>query len=228
MIQLTGHSRPRRACLSVLILLTWLTGCESVPPAAPAVPAPLETPDATDPAIAILLAEAEIAMSENRLTTPLDSNAYYLYLRVLSIDPDNEEANRGLAAIVDRYLTWAITHVHKGNYHRARDYLNKARSVDETDPNIAAVQNLLDDAMHRRHEVVLLDRQAVDSRTPEVSRQLQEIGAGLTGRQARVVIEAPSDAAGRWIYQQLNRGAPERVRARFELASDIRIRILYR
>lgn len=65
-------------------------------------------PVEVDPRIFSLLAKAEAAFAEDRLTTPLDDNAYLRYLQVLSIDPDSEKANQGIANIVEKYLAWSI------------------------------------------------------------------------------------------------------------------------
>ena len=73
---------------------------------------------------------------ESRLTTPIEDNAYYRYLQVLAIDPTNEDANTGISNIVEEYLDWSLESVANRNFRAATNYLNTARSVDDTHPNI--------------------------------------------------------------------------------------------
>jgi len=184
-------------------------------------------PVEADPRIFPLLAKAEDAYAEDRLTTPLDDNAYLRYLQVLSIDPDNEKANQGIADIVEKYLAWSIENVHMARYRRARDFLNKARSVDGNHPNIAAVENMVNSYANGKTQTFELSRKSTMLRDPETVSTLRAIAAEISKHQATIVIEAPSDATGRWIYQQLNEAAEERVRARFEMASRVRIHLYY-
>ncbi|HJO10561.1 MAG TPA: N-acetylglucosaminyltransferase, partial [Gammaproteobacteria bacterium] len=59
--------------------------------------------------------------------------------------------------------------------------------------------------------------------------KLQQIAVEISKNKATatIAIEAPSDAIGRWIYQQLNEATVERVRARFEITSRVRVHLFY-
>ena len=184
-------------------------------------------PVEVDPRILPLLAKAEEAYAEDRLTTPLDDNAYLRYLQVLSIDPDNGKANQGIANIAEKYLARSIDNVYQARYRRARDFLNKARSVDEDHPNIPAVENMLNSYASGRSQTFALSRKSTELREPDTVSTLRSIAAEISKHQATIVIEAPSDATGRWIYQQLNEATEERVRARFEMTSRVRIHLYY-
>ncbi len=164
-----------------------------------------------------LLYEARFAINEDRLTTPDDDNAYLKYSQVLSIDPTHPEANAGISLIVERYLEWALRAAERGQYRRAFDYLAKARSVDELHPNIAAVQKRINDAQNQKQHVYKLDREALKARSDQIIARLHEIGRLAAIHDARVLITAPSDPDGRWIYQQLNDADLKRIRATFEL-----------
>ena len=45
--------------------------------------------------INLLLSDAFLAFQDDRLTTPIEENAYLIYMQVLSIDPENNYANLG-------------------------------------------------------------------------------------------------------------------------------------
>jgi hypothetical protein len=212
--------------LLLLVLISILPGCqlEKVSPEEAVIPS---TPVKIDPRILPLLSMAEEAFVENRLTTPLEDNAYLRYLQVLSIDPDNEKANQGIADIVEKYLAWSIENVSLARYRRARDYLNKARSVDENHPNIAAVENMVNSYASGRTQTFELSRKSAEQKDADTASRLRAIAAEISRHDATIVIEAPSDATGRWIYQQLNEATEMRVKARFEMTSRVRIHLYY-
>ncbi|MCH8257116.1 MAG: hypothetical protein IIA75_04295 [Proteobacteria bacterium] len=225
-VNLLSEAIPLQQLTLLFILVSALCGCQTGT-------VPLEDLNASippvevDPRIFPLLAKAEEAFAENRLTTPLDDNAYLRYLQVLSIEPDNSKANQGIADIAEKYLAWSIENVQRARYRRARDFLNKARSVDENHPNIATVENMVNSYAEGKTQTFELSRASTERRDPETVSTLGEIAAEISKLQATIMIEAPSDATGRWIYQQLNEATRERVRARFEMTSRVRIHLYY-
>lgn len=208
----------------VLLILINLVACQSTL-VEKKDPLPIVT--RTDPRIDSLLEAAENALMKNRLTEPLDDNAYFRYLQVLSIDPQSEAAETGIAAIADQYLGWSIRSVEMGRYRRATDYLNKARSVDETHPNIAAVENMISDRINGNRKSFEFSRRSIREKEPAVISELKVIARDIDAFQASIVIEAPTDELGRWIYQQLNKTAAQRVRAVFEMTSRVRVHLYY-
>lgn len=73
-----------------------------------------------------LLYEGDIAILEDRLTTPTDGSAVYAYSEVLKIDPENSQARAKIAGIIETYLGWAES---AGNRTRARLYADKAAYI---------------------------------------------------------------------------------------------------
>ena len=228
----------------VLIVLIILTGCEttSVPTVtarATAAPTTTTTTSATtDKAIKAeprqvelnvpaLLEAGDIALMNEQLTTPLEDNAYFRYLQVLSIDPQNKAAEQGIANIVDKYLDWSIESVEMGRYDVATDYLRNARSVDENHPNIATVERMIGFHLNGNQKSFAFSRNSIQDKEPAVISELKTIASDISSHKASIVIEAPSDEMGRWIYQQLNESAQERVQARFEMTSRVRIHLFY-
>ncbi len=213
--------------VSLVMMVTFIAGCQTSPQEQ--VPAPVKKmPLEETQRIQFLLGEAVQAFEESKLTTPLDDNAYLKYLQVLSIDPHNLMAEQGIANIVEKYLAWSMDAVDSGRYRKAVDYLNKAKSVDEQHPNIVSVENLITNHMEGERKTFVLTRTEINEKNPETIARLQTIAADITKFDARIVIEAPSDPAARWIYQQLNEATPDRVSARFEMTSRVRIHLFYR
>lgn len=177
--------------------------------------------------IETLLAQAELAFGRKRLTTPLDDNAYYRYLQVLSIAPENASAQHGMQQIVETYLAWSIAAIEAGQYRRATDMLNKARSVDEQHPSIKAIEKRITRAQMSRSDTFKLDQSALSQHGDALIKELHEIGRKAERQQARVRIIATTDADGRWIYQQLNAASLNRIRATIELGSPPTILLTY-
>jgi len=85
-------------------------------------------------------------MDALRLTTPAGENAFERYQRVLAIEPENVDAQRGLEAIVIRYVTLANTVMSNGELKKAERYLDSASRVLPEDKGIALARNMLNAA----------------------------------------------------------------------------------
>lgn len=211
----------------MLVVAVVAVACTSVDPPAPAPVEPVITAPQSDPYVRFLLEEAAQLVRDNYLTTPLDDNAYLRYLQVLALEPDNQEAEQGLSNIVEKYLAFAINNVQLRRLGKATHYLNKARSIDETHPNIAAVSAAIESAEQSSILEYTFRTTVIEAQGAEVIEQLRDIGATIGQLDASIVIQAPSDRMGRWIYQQLNEVEEQRVRARFTRASQVRIQLQY-
>jgi len=202
-----------------------LVGCQSPAPKEPAAPEVITI--TTNEAISTLLAKAETAFANNRLTTPLDDNAYLWYLQVLAIDTHHESANIGISDIVEKYLSWAIANSDTGSVARAFDYLNKAKSVDESHPSIAAVAAYLSSKTTVRTARFPIDKTQLRAQNAEVQSKLREIAEEIDRLDASIVIYAPTDGLGRWIYQKLNANTGSRISAIFEISDKPQIVLQY-
>jgi len=76
-----------------------------------------------------LLQQAERAMAMDRLTTPIEDNAYAYYQKILSMSADNNDAKEGLDKIAQRYLTKAQEQAQLGNLSQAEALLQRAKFV---------------------------------------------------------------------------------------------------
>ena len=90
-----------------------------------------------------LLGSARIALSENRLMSPADDNAYDRYRKVLKLDPGDERAKQGLRDIAARYISLADQAIERSNLSEARDFVSRAKRADPSHPSLAGVQGRL-------------------------------------------------------------------------------------
>lgn len=204
-----------------------------------------------------LLNAGHDALRNSRFTTPDDDNAYLRYSQVLNLEPENPEALLGLSRIVDAYLELAISQAAKGKRHSAKDFVNKARSVDPRHTGISAIVNMIDE-QQRSHSVdyflpdaaleslaaVNRTLAAADPESPIPAPQnadypntqaalatvaiLQKVARQIEQTNASIIIGASSDALGRQIYQYLNQTTSKRIRAQFEFNNQTRVSLYVR
>jgi hypothetical protein len=236
---------PDSKYLVVFLLVTWLlvlTSCTMLPMGSPSVKQAstesqlvkqaatasqktLPMPDRDE--IQRLLIEAEIAFSDDNLTTPVDDNAWYRYLRVLVLDPENQSAREGISDIIEKYLDWTIQDIEAGYLRKAREYLVTVRAMDDTHPNLASVEKRLAEEESTGQQTIKLSRYGLDNQSTTLADQLYWLGFQIQEQNARVIILARNDAEGRWIYQQLNKAEHgPRIRAQVKLDPTPSLRIL--
>ena len=75
------------------------------------------------------LQQAQGHLDANRLTSPKGNNALELYQKVLSINPDNQNAQDGLNRIADNYVKLAANALDEGRISKARTYVKRGLEV---------------------------------------------------------------------------------------------------
>ena len=89
-----------------------------------------EGANAPDPRIAQGLQTADQYLRAWNLTSPAGRNAYDAYRRVLELDPDNAEAQKGMKKIGGRYADLAEKELKRGNLDKAMGYIKTGLGVD--------------------------------------------------------------------------------------------------
>lgn len=105
---------------------------------------------ARDDEVGELLRAAVADVEALRLTTPPGNNALERYQQVLTLEPGNEDAARGLEIIVIRYVTLANTAMSNGELAKAKQYLDSAGAVLPDDKGVALARNMLKAAASRK------------------------------------------------------------------------------
>lgn len=78
-----------------------------------------------------LFAEAGKAMKEDRIDQPPGDCAWYYYRAVLDMDPEHIEAQRGLIAVQDKMIDWAMEYARELDFESADRILEDAALVRE-------------------------------------------------------------------------------------------------
>jgi len=87
-----------------------------------------------------LLAKAELALSENRLTVPSADNAYAYYQAVLARDPGSAEARTGVRRIVQRYRQLATQRLNKRDLRGARLFASRGLKIWPRDQKLLEIK----------------------------------------------------------------------------------------
>ncbi|NIB39040.1 N-acetylglucosaminyltransferase [Pseudomaricurvus alkylphenolicus] len=168
-----------------------------------------------------LLAEAEAALSDDRLMTPANNNAYDRYQAVLLLQPNHPQARSGLQQILIRYLQLARASLGRSQLKQAEIYADRARRIDRHNPLLQEFDQQLQ--RQRQHLEAAgegefpLDAGAVSRRSDELLPVLAEIVGRLRRTDETVLIVARTDADGRWLYKQMKKAA-----AGYRIRGDIK------
>jgi hypothetical protein len=180
--------------------------------------------------ISQLLFEAEAALAADKLTTPIEDNAFDRFNAVLILRPGNETALNGLHEIFTRYVLLAQDAMRSGEYGKARALVERARSVNSESPTLA---NLAEELRKKEREYVRaqpqleispnqkeikLNVEGLNRRDDVMVEQLQGLAVQVRDSDEILLIEARSDSEGRWIYQRMAEGVPG-----YRLRGDIRL-----
>lgn len=90
-----------------------------------------------------LIALAQAAFEEHRLTIPAKASAYDYYREVLELDPDNTEAASGIGRVVRRYQTLAAGRIERARYGEARQFIRRGLRVRPGDDKLLSLSDKL-------------------------------------------------------------------------------------
>ena len=85
---------------------------------------------------------ARKSLEENRLTAPLEKNAYYYYVRLLEINPDDKSARQGLMLIAERFAYLAEKELADNNYESAVGYINIGLQINPENKMLKELKSL--------------------------------------------------------------------------------------
>jgi curved DNA-binding protein CbpA len=90
-----------------------------------------------------LLQECQEHFKANRLTTGNPSTALICYKKVLTLEPRNREAKKGLRAIEGRYRNWAENALRRNKLRQVKVYLVGLEKVNPTAPALTRLKKRL-------------------------------------------------------------------------------------
>lgn len=241
---LPGSPRGLRLLVWSVALLGTLAACQAPDSRVvyvPQEPEPEESVQVEAPLSAIVMDDAERhrryvadilfdgmrALRADRLMTPPEDSAFHYFNRALALEPGNAIALEGLQDILLRYLQLADTASRQGQFDNAEGFLRRAAQVDQTHAGIATSRQTLQRERERTHSVHVLNARELRARQPAISAQLRELASTVARVDAFVLITAPNDEMGRWIYAQLQEALGDyRVRGDIEIGEQPTVRLV--
>lgn len=212
-------------CVAVMLMLS---GCQVQQPEPPPEP-PGTVVEPAAPAIPPAqlrnwLEAAETAIERDHLTYPEEGSAFAIYQQILALDPDQEDARRGLERIVEVYIQLAMRALERRQFATARSMLARARIILPDHPSIEPSAAQIRLIMNADRVTLRLTSAAVKDAEPATLESLQQFAAVADDRSCRFTISARNDAQGRWLYQQLSAGLQtSRLRAQIQVRTPIQI-----
>lgn len=177
--------------------------------------------------VADILYQGMRALAADRLMTPAENSAYHHFNRALALDPDNQIAKDGMRDIAGRYLQLADLAGRQGQFDNAETFMRRAAQVDGSHPNLEQTTRRLQTERERTHSVTTLNARDVITRQPSVTAQLQELARVIADANAFVLITAPNDELGRWMYAQIQDALGDyRVRGDIEIGEQPSVRLV--
>ncbi|WP_101758302.1 serine/threonine-protein kinase [Oceanicoccus sp. KOV_DT_Chl] len=118
-----------------------------------------------------LLAEAAVAIKDNRLSSPIGDNAYDRYQSVLALDPENADALSGISTIAASFLKQSIAEAANNNFSRARALVAAAIQIDSQHPDLQATQLSINKSEERARQQQLAESNKKQLTPEELERQ---------------------------------------------------------
>ncbi|MDP2129160.1 MAG: hypothetical protein Q8K97_17490 [Pseudohongiella sp.] len=177
--------------------------------------------------VADILYQGMRALRTDRLMTPPEDSAFHYFNRALALDPGNQIANDGLRDIAGRYLQLADLAGRQGQFNNAENFMRRAAQVDGSHPNLEQTRRRLQTERERTHSVTTLNAREVLARQSSVITQLRELARIAMDNNAFVLITAPNDEIGRWMYAQIQEALGDyRVRGDIEIGEQPSVRLV--
>lgn len=107
--------------------------------------------------LASLLDQADNYYDQHRFLYPKDKNAHDLYRQVLKLDPDNQQAQRGIQNIIAYYQDAAETQIANKKFDKAKRIINNIAKIDAGSPVVRGLRNKLNNAGQQSNNQAKID-----------------------------------------------------------------------
>ncbi len=223
----------RLVLLMVLQLLVITAGCVSTPaqPVAPPPPPAPKVIDAKTQKIELLLGRADTAFSMQALTEPASENAYDLYRAVVILDPTNQRGQEGIKKVAQAYPAQVEEAMNGKQYDAALRKLQKGLILFPNNPQLKQMDaqvraaKLAQTRAAAKSTLISLPPAELTAKTPAVETTLRNLAKRVAASNELLVINARSDAEGRWIYKTMKEAAGARLRGDIKISSSPSIQL---
>ncbi|MEJ2337244.1 MAG: hypothetical protein P8Y26_16655, partial [Gemmatimonadales bacterium] len=148
--------------------------------------------------IARLLSEADQDLRQGKIEGPEGDNAVSRYRAVLTLDPDNARARKGLDRIVDRFVALADEALGQRNLDRAGGFLSSAEGIAPDDRRVSEARARLESLAGESRDADAIRRDLAAAEADiEAGRLTGPKGNNAVERLRRVLARDPDNRAAR-------------------------------
>ncbi|MFT4997298.1 MAG: hypothetical protein ACJA0M_002281 [Chitinophagales bacterium] len=186
-----------RICLSFLLLIL-VSGCSML-----VSDAVTHKPQSQQLAqVTLLLAKANEAIERGRFVAPQFDNANGYYRQLLVLSPTNDQALAGIQNLAEILSLKAKQSLEVDRIQDYRVYTSWIRQIAPGSPLLAELKGL-DPARQDGGNSWAISSSDLAARNSSARKKIKQAALTAKAYASRVKIIAPTDADGRWIYQQM-------------------------
>jgi hypothetical protein len=158
--------------------------------------------------LTLLLDKANKAIERGRFVTPQFDNANGYYRQLLIFYPNNDQALAGIQNLTEILSLKAKQSL---EVDRVRDYRVYTSWIEQIAPSSPLLTELkgLDPGQQDSRSSWAISSSDLKARNSNAKKNIKQAALTAKAYESRVKIIAPTDADGRWIYQQMRVFADE-------------------
>ena len=192
-----------RICVIILLLMLF-SGCSMLAP-----DAVTHKPQSQQQLqLTLLLDKADKAIERGRFIAPQFDNANGYYRQLLVLEPGNQQALAGIENLTDILSLKAKQSLELDRVRDYRVYITWIEQIVPSSPLLAELKTLDPDRQISRGSWTIRVSD-LKARNRNAKKKIKQAALTAKAYQSRVKIIAPTDADGRWIYQQMRGFADE-------------------
>ena len=101
-----------------------------------------------------MLQQVDHYIATQRFTTPKHANAYDILQAILKLDPNNQQAIKGIDQVVDGYFYLAQLRLKNNQIKLAQLYIKKGLEIRHQHPGLIKLKNLVNKMIDSEQKVV--------------------------------------------------------------------------
>ena len=175
--------------------------------------------------IAEMLKLAQADLKANRLSTPKDSNALDRYEAVLQRDPQNSEAQDGIAAVAERYAALAAISLDNGDLDKAGALLERGRNAKPDAASLDGIAKRLQAARQAAAQAAQV--QAAKEAAAKEQAQIEQAAREQAARDAAAKEQAAREQAAKEQAAREQAAKEQAEKARLALAQPPAVAFMF-
>ncbi|WP_168204297.1 serine/threonine protein kinase [Aliikangiella coralliicola] len=141
-----------------------------------------------------LISQGNLALKEERLSSPQDNNAIYYFQQVLKLEPQNQNAKEGLEQVTDTYANLVEAAISENTYSRARTLLARFSSLSDDEAKKVSLRQKITQG-EKAYNIARKERQRLAAIAEKKKQAESERQARLSDPLVQMRLQGSLDAA---------------------------------